>query len=123
MNTVTTFVTYNVPEQPTVEEAKAAVAAFSKKDIEDCAWLTQTYLIDRGLEVPANVAPEIAEFMEIWDADFDCLLPDFSRDEGLERIRNIFGLTRGVIEKEIRRQHEMDVEIMMKLRNLLIANR
>lgn len=117
----TNFVTYNMPEI-TCEEAEAAVDAFEYKDIEDCAWLIATYLIDRCLEVPACYALEISEFTEIWDGDCDCLIRGFSREEQLARIDAVFKLTWSAIEREIRRQHEKDAQIMLKLRNLLVAN-
>ncbi len=59
--------------------------------------------------------------MEIWDDDYDCLVDEFSREEQLARISVVFNLTKREIEREIRRQHETDVAIMVKLRNLMIA--
>ena len=115
------LVKYEFPPKPTKEEAQAAVDAFTVGDIEDCAWLIQTYLIDRGLDVPACYAPVISEFMEIWD-DYDNVLDRDFREDWLERIMNVFRLTKGAIEKEIRRQHEKDAEIFLKIQNLMIAN-
>lgn len=114
-------VKYEFPPKLTKEEAQAAVDAFTVDDIADCAWLIQTYLIDRALEVPASYAPVISEFMEIWD-DYDNVLDRDFREDWLERIMNVFRLTKGAIEKEIRRQHEKDAEIFLKIQNLMIAN-
>jgi hypothetical protein len=115
------IVTYNFPEKPTREEAQAAVKAFEARDVEDLAWLVDTYLIRRGLHIPANYAPLISDFMDIWDDDFEDLVDDFSREAQIKIIRDVYSITADIIGEEIKRQHEKDAQIICKMRTVMIA--